>query len=125
MRNVFLAILFAVPTACASADELYDRCMDASDSSNPGFAFCGGEWVARADTKLNEVWKELYSNAKENIKKDLLAEQRLWNAYKEQSCDIFRKGNWGREGEVIHFPVCRAIVIEARIKQLEDYIYDK
>ena len=125
MRNFFLAVLFAAPAACASADELYDRCMDASDGSNPGFAACGGEWVARADAKLNRVWKELYSNARENIKKDLLAEQRSWNAYKEQSCDVFRKGDWGREGDVIHFPVCRASVIEERIKQLETYFYPK
>jgi len=99
--------------------------MDASDGSNPGFAACGGEWVARADAKLNKVWKEMYSSVGENIKKDLLAEQRLWNAYKEQSCDIFRKGDWGREGEVIHFLVCRATVIETRVKQLEDYFYPK
>ena len=125
MRHFLLAILFAVPTACASADELYDRCMDASDGSNPGFALCGGEWVARADAKLNKVWKELYSSIGETIKKDLLAEQRLWNAYKEQSCDIFRKGHWGREGDVIHFPVCRAEVIEVRIKQLETYFHPK
>lgn len=125
MRNLLLAMLFALSTTCASPDELYDRCIDASDGTNPSFAECGSDWVARADVKLNEIWKELYSNADEITKRELLAEQRLWNAYKEQSCNFLRKGSWGREGQVLHFPACRADIIEERTKQLARYIYPR
>ncbi len=122
MRQFLLAAVLMVPVSVASADALYDKCMNAADGTNPAFAKCGGDWVTRADTKLNEVWKQLYSDREEQTKKDLLAEQRLWNAYKEESCKFLSNGDFGREGQVVHFPACRAEVIEARIKQLEHYM---
>ncbi|MDP9839020.1 uncharacterized protein YecT (DUF1311 family) [Neorhizobium huautlense] len=121
MKKLLLALLFLAPASYAAGDDLYDKCMAEADGTNPGFGKCGGEWVARADAKLNAVWKEVYSNLEDASKKDMLAEQRLWNAYKEKSCDFFANGDFGREGQVIHFPACRAQTIEARIKQLEQF----
>lgn len=121
MRQFLFAMLLTIPASIAAADTLYDQCMNVADGTNPAFAKCGGDWVARADAKLNKAWKELYADQEEQTKKDLLAEQRLWNAYKEGSCTFLSNGDFGREGQVIHFPACRAEVIEARIKQLERY----
>lgn len=122
MRISLFALLFALGTTGASADDLYNKCMDAADGTNPGFAKCGGDRVARADTELNKVWNELYSGSQDRSKKDLLAEQRLWNVYKKKSCSFFGSGDWGREGQVIQFPACRAEVIEMRTNQLKTYI---
>jgi len=122
MRNLHLVLFFMLAAAPVSADEIYDKCMDTSGGTNTGFGKCGGEWVARADAKLNAAWKELYSKAEDSSKKDLLTEQRLWNAFKEQSCNFLVNGDFGREGQVIHFPACRAGVIEQRTKQLEEYM---
>ena len=121
MKHIFLALILVLPAGFASADEMYDKCLDGADGTNPAFAKCGGDWVARADTALNAAWNELYGDAEQATKKDLLAEQRLWNAYKEQSCQFLANGEWGREGQVIHFPACRAEVIETRTKQLKYY----
>lgn len=121
MKEIILFLFFILSSSNAIADALYDQCIDASGSTNQGFAKCGGDWVARADAALNKIWKELYSDSSGQTRIDLLAEQRLWNDYKEVSCKFLDNGDFGREGQVIHFPVCRAGVIEERINQLERY----
>ncbi len=125
MKKLLVAMLLIFPFSQASADDLYDKCMDEADGTNPGFGKCGGEWVARADEKLNSAWKELISHFKdrEDAKEHLLIEQRLWNAYKDSSCNFY-DSDFGREGQVIHFPACRASVIERRIKDLENFSSD-
>ena len=54
---------------------------------------------------------------KEGRKSALLTEQRLWIAYKDRSCQWWLNER-GREGQVIHYPLCRAAVIENRIQIL-------
>lgn len=121
VRKLLLAILFIVPAPIASADDIYDKC-SAEAVTNPDFAKCGGEWVARADTRLNKTWRELNARFgdRDEAKGYLLTEQRLWNTYKESSC-LFYNADFGREGQVIHFPICRAMVIEQRVKDLESF----
>ncbi len=121
MKSTLLGLLLALSASSAFADDLYDACMKAADGTNPGFAKCGGDWIARADADLNTAWKALYSKAEGQTKTDLLVEQRAWNSYKEQSCTFLANGEAGREGQVIQFPACRAKVIEARTLELEDY----
>lgn len=121
MKPLLVAVLLALPAGAACADPLYDTCMDAADGTNVAFAQCGSDWVDRADARLNAMWKSLYGAAEGQTKVDLLAEQRLWNAYKEKSCLFYANGDSGREGQVIQFPSCRAEVIEQRVHQLESY----
>lgn len=116
---VLVVILaFAAP---AAADEAYKRCIDGSDGTNPAWGACGGEWVAREDAKLNAAWKQLYEASGPNTKKDLLEEQRAWNAFKEKSCRFYGNGDFGREGQVLQFPACRAEVIAQRTAALKGY----
>ena len=110
------AILYSAP---AKADEAYDACMKKSDGTNTAWAGCGQTWVDREEARLNATWKKLYAGLTGKTKTDLLTEQRLWNAYKEASCMYHANGDYGREGEVIGFPTCRAAVISARTKELE------
>lgn len=120
-RFPLMAALLLLAAAPALADDAYDRCMDASDGSNPAWAACGDELVRREDARLNATWKRVFAETGDQTKKDLLAEQRAWNAFKERSCKFYANGEWGREGSVVHFMLCRAAVIAARTKDLEDY----
>lgn len=126
-RLLFIAVLalLAVPPAFAPvpahADDVYDKCIDDSDGSNPAWAACGDELIRREDAKLNATWKRVYAETGDATRKDLLAEQRAWNAFKERSCKFYANGEWGREGSVVHFMLCRAFVIAARTKALEHY----
>lgn len=122
MRKMALVLMVLFPICHAFADGLYDKCMDEADGTNPGFGKCGGEWVARADATLNLVWKKLMLQFKdrEEARETLLTEQRLWNAYKESSCNVYTT-DFGREGQVIQFPTCRAAVIEQRTQELQNY----
>ncbi len=87
--------------------------------TNPDYGVCGAARLKDGDTLLNEVWKRVYGDASGEVKRALLAEQRLWIAYKDRSCQFWLDGQ-GREGQVIHFPRCRAAVIEDRIGLLDD-----
>ena len=94
----------------------YDRCID-TDNNNAAWAMCGGARMSADDALLNEAWRGAYASKEGAAKTALLAEQRLWNAFKEKSCAFWLEG-YGREGQVLHFPICRGEVIEERIKRL-------
>lgn len=121
MKRSLLAIIIAFSASPVVADSLYDKCIDQSDGTNTAWGQCGGDWLKRADNKLNAAWKKVYGEADGQTKTDLLAEQRLWNSYKESSCNFYANGDFGREGQVLHYPACRASVIEDRTKQLKEY----
>jgi uncharacterized protein YecT (DUF1311 family) len=129
MRGVARALLaagvFGALVVPAAADDAYKRCIDASDGTNPAWAACGGEWVAREDARLNAAWKRLYAASGSATKKDLLEEQRAWNAFKDKACQFYANGDFGREGQVLHFPSCRAELIARRIATLDSYGADR
>jgi uncharacterized protein YecT (DUF1311 family) len=120
---VLAAGLFSILPA--HADDAYDKCMKDSDGTNTAWGKCGGDWMARADKALNDTWKKVHSEIDDDAtSKALLDEQRAWNAYKEKSCLFYAGGYFGREGEVLSYPTCRAAVIEARTADLKSYFED-
>lgn len=106
----------------ALADAQYDKCIDQSEDTNSAWGECGGDWIEREDVELNRTWSKLNKQVSDQTKQDLLAEQRLWNHFKEASCQFYANGEWGREGEVLSFATCRAGVIAARTQELQDYL---
>lgn len=114
-----MIVSLALAAALAVADDDYDRCMAAA-RTNPDFATCGTALVARSEAKLNRVWKAAYAPLDAATKAALLAEQRLWIAFKDKSCAYWRTGAYGREGQVVHSYTCRAELIEERIAYLAD-----
>lgn len=97
-------------------DAAYNRCVQ-NAKTNLAFGECGGARLKNGDALLNATWKRVYGRIKGSGKASLLAEQRLWIAYKDRSCQ-FWLNDFGREGQVIQYPVCRAAVIESRIEIL-------
>lgn len=122
IRPLSLALLLAIcAVAPVRADEVYEKCIEESDGTNFEWGKCGGEMIDREDAKLNATWKRVYALTSDETKKDLLAEQRAWNAFKERSCKFYANGEWGREGSVVHFMLCRAAVIAERTRALDFY----
>lgn len=115
------AIFVVALMTSAHADDRYDKCMEGAET-NAEFEECGSKWIKREDAKLNATWKKLYGTATGQTKKDLLAEQRLWIAFRESACKFYANGDWGREGQVIHALACQADLIADRTKELEDYL---
>ena len=109
-----LAAFAAVP---AHADEAYDACMERAQT-NAAFANCGTRMLARRELELNRVWKAAVAGLEASARSALLAEQRLWIAYKDESCAWWRSGAFGREGQTMHFYTCREGVIGQRIEYL-------
>ena len=103
----------------ARADPLYDKCA-AKAVTNPDYAACGSAMVDRLEASLNATWKRVYPGFPAEAKPALLDEQRLWIAFKDKSCLAYATDAFGREGQVIHFYVCRAQVLTDRIDALKD-----
>lgn len=101
----------------ASADPQYDQCVG-REHTNLGWTKCGGALVQRKEGELNRVWGRVNARIPREAKAPLLAEQRLWIAYKDRSCQAWQSGAWGREGAVLEFYPCRARVIDDRIAYL-------
>lgn len=121
----FLKISIAVVTLLQSAtwvraDETYDRCLTGSDGTNAAWSECGGDYLVRLDKELNDTWQTVFPALTPEGKTSLRAEQRAWNAFKELSCLHLANGDYGREGQVLHFPICRADIIEQRIEYLKN-----
>ncbi len=110
-------------SAPARADYLqYQKCVGAGAATNAAWSECGAAWIERADAALNATWKELRSVLAGETAQAMLEEQRAWNAYKEKSCMFWASGEYGREGQVISYPACRAEVIEERTARLKLYL---
>lgn len=82
----------------AAADEAWQRCIDNSDGTNPAWAACGGAWVAREDAKLNAAWKRLLAASGPETRKDLLEEQRAWNAFMQKACHFYDRASSAGKG---------------------------
>lgn len=109
----------------ARADDVYDKCMQDSDGTNTAWAECGAGLVARSDKALNDAWKALHGSIDDaDTAKAMLEEQRAWNEFKEKSCKFYASGYFGREGQVLSYPACRAGVIDARTAALQAYLRD-
>ena len=107
-----------VLVAPAGADPEYDRCI--GDSRESEFAACGAAWVEREDGRLNAAWRELLPLLEGEERAALVAEQRAWIAFNENSCDYLYTDRWGTIGRNNWYPRCRADIIIARTAQLRD-----
>jgi len=123
--------------AAASAEEPrygaeYERCIGRANGSGPSaptnamWARCGDELVAREKRRMTRAWIQAYASlpAVSLSRRDLLEEQRAWIRYKDMACRFLgNQQDWGREGQVIHFPLCRARVFSERAEALESVIH--
>jgi uncharacterized protein YecT (DUF1311 family) len=105
-------------------DDDYRKCIDTSDGTNTAWGACGSALVEREDDRLNQAWKRAYAPDADDTSKDLLTEQRAWIAFKEKSCQVYASGTYGREGQVLSFPLCRAGIIAQRTVALDRYADD-
>lgn len=126
MRKSIVSIALigaAMWAGTAQADPGYDSC-EGKAVTNVDYSACGAAWIAREERRLNVAWKALYSRLPARSKASLLSEQRLWIAWKDKSCLWRARGDWGREGQVIAYPTCRAKVIADRADYLETTVRD-
>lgn len=104
-----------------SGDDRYRRCLDEADGTNVAWDACGADLIAREDHRMNEAWKRVYIPGSEAKSQELLEEQRAWLAFRDTSCTLYRSGRFGREGQVLSYPVCRAGIIAERTAALDAY----
>lgn len=99
-------------------------CIEHSDGTNTAWAVCGGAEVERQEQRLNAAWAKASAQLDPKSRADLLVEQRAWVSFKDKSCLYFANGQWGRQGQVLEFPACRAAIVAERAQYLESLAHD-
>ena len=102
------------------AESAWATCIDRSGGTNLEWGKCTGAEVDREDRILNATWKRVSALADGKTRVDLIAEQRAWLKYKEVSCNMWANGDWGRQGQVLSWGMCRAGVIATRVQELRE-----
>ncbi len=111
----------------APAKSSYDVCMERA-VTNVEMQDCGSAELKRQEARLAATWKAAYaslivdsvvSDEVRQARQALLEEQRAWIRYKDLSCLHWQHGS-GREGQVIHFYLCRIDVLRERERQLRE-----
>lgn len=100
------------------------ECLERSDGTNMAWGICGEAEVERQELRLDAAWKRVSPMLDPKSRADLLTEQRAWISFKDKSCLYFANGQWGRQGQVLDFPACRAAVIAKRADYLESLVHD-
>ena len=121
---VSLGLLLSATAATAQSPE-YQACT-ASKKANVDFAQCGDAEIKRQEARLNAAWKDAFACFDgENMaaaKQSFLDEQRLWVKWKDASCNFYSDGKaFGREGQTLSYPTCRAAVIQQRTQFLQKF----
>ena len=122
-RNTILTAVAAAAAglfaaSAVQADPEYDACIENSRESE--FQACGFAWLEREDRRLNAAWGDLLRHFEGQERAALIAEQRAWITFKDQSCNFFWSEYWGTVGRNNWYPQCRAAVIIARTAQLRE-----
>ena len=124
LATAFLGVLLSAGAAKAQSPE-YQACV-AGKKANVDFGQCGEVEIKRQEARLNAAWKEAFAcfegDAMAAAKQSFLEEQRLWVKWKDASCGFYSDGQaFGREGQVLSYPACRAAVIRQRTQFLEKF----
>jgi len=121
--------VFAVMTTAGSAAELsraYQACVN-RNTTNSAWGACGGDEIDRQERHLNQVWSSKLGcfDKRSEAWQRLLDEQRTWLKWKDGACRFYgandRDGSrmFGREGQVLDGPACRAEIVAQRAEFLE------
>lgn len=121
---ISLGVLLCAGAAKAQSPEL-QKCV-AGTKTNVEWAQCGEAEIKRQEARLNAAWKSAFAcfdgESMAAAKQSFLDEQRLWVKWKDASCGFYSDGQaFGREGQVLSYPACRAGVIQQRTQFLEKF----
>ena len=119
-----LGSLLGVNDANAQSKE-WHSCIDGT-KTNVEWAQCGEAEIDREEARLNSAWKQAFACFEgaemAASKQAFLDEQRLWVKWKDASCNFYYADQaFGREGQVLDYPACRAAVIVQRTQFLQRF----
>lgn len=121
--SLVLVIGLMLPVAPGlAADAQYKTCIDAT-GTNTGWAECGVALIDRNTARMDGYLKRLREVTEGETLKAIEAEQASWTRFREVACEFYNdQYAFGREGQVLSYPSCKADLIEARSEQLREYI---
>lgn len=116
------SIILASMSPVLASDAEYKTCIDAT-GSNTGWAMCGMALIERNEAKMNSYLNKLREVAEGDTLTAIEDEQTAWANFYEVACEFYNDQTaFGREGQVLSYPSCKADAIQARSEQLRDYV---
>lgn len=114
------AALAEGPTAEAQAE--LDACVEKAGMVDLDVKDCYNEFAGREDERLNKAWRELIrivGGAKSDEGAALLAEQRAWLGFRDQSCFHWIAAPYPGTLDRLSFAICYAEVVTRRADDIE------
>lgn len=115
---VILPLVFSVAVHARDLTPVH-QCMEGK-ITNIEWADCKWAEVRAQESLLEKIWNQAsteYWNRNEGYLA-LLADQKQWELHKKTACEIYSI-DFGREGQVLDYPNCKAQIIAQRIEYLE------
>lgn len=138
IRLVLAIAIMATPLVSShvlAQSAAWKDCIDRT-TTNTEWDACGGAEISRQEARLDLAWKKAFScfdrtnPGGREAKQSFLLEQRTWIQFKDSACRFYfpsKDGEppyFGREGEVLNAPLCKATIIEDRSRWLEGFAKD-
>ncbi|WP_442582786.1 lysozyme inhibitor LprI family protein [Mesorhizobium sp. ASY16-5R] len=120
MRLAFAALATALlfPLATASAQD----CANATDQAT--MSQCAGKALNDADKQLNADFKEIEKRLADDAgaRKQLVAAQRAWIAFRDAECDFQSSGAAGGSIHPMLVANCKAALTNQRLMDFKNYL---
>jgi uncharacterized protein YecT (DUF1311 family) len=141
MKSILLAMVIVTaltmlaPSGVHAQSPAWRDCIDKT-TTNFQWDACGGAEIRRQEARLTVAWKNAIACFDTSTPGGLetqhafMKEQQAWILFKDSSCKFYypsKNGQgpyFGREGEVLSAPICRATIIEDRARWLENIAKD-
>jgi uncharacterized protein YecT (DUF1311 family) len=118
--SALLAAAAPAPGAEGSnaGDRAYRLCMTRSEQSNMAWEACGDALIRRKEALLRRALRRALGSRGAAARRALQLEQRAWTGRYDGACEEYQT-DYGREGQVLDYPLCRAAFVEERIRGLQ------
>ncbi len=122
LRSVGAAAFLVALAACAEGANAAHSGADCLNeaTTNTEFLECTRTKIDEAESELKAEYRRLlesFGGDETEQGRALTREQEKWRKFRESACETYFV-NWGREGEILHGPLCIASVVEHRANDL-------
>ena len=117
-----LVCLVAYPSA-VQKESKSDPCSNVSSQSE--MTICWGKEYKAADTRLNQVYRQLVSMLGDEEKLELKKAQTAWLKYRDANCEFAANQYKGGSMRPMIYAICLAEMTENRTTELRSQITDR
>ena len=117
-----IGLAVIIPPGLVFAKPAITDCGSKPGISNPEWQKCEADFISKDKVALHKAEDDLAAAIPKASQSDFREEEAAWSAYAAKACRFYFNGDWGRDGQVVHGPLCIDGVIVARTKELRSLV---